>query len=807
MASRRVLPAVFALIAAFAGVLAPTPAEAIPGDVTPVISGLVGLVDAVRLDGAVWVIAADGTLGRLTGTDVVETIPLDEIISANGMTAGPDGNLWIAIFQGDHVARVDPDTHVVTVFPTTGIDGPLGVVTGPDGGVWLTGFLNNVLGRIDPATGVVTTTTGSGLVGPEHITAGSDGNLWYTGNGQVGRLTMSNGNRQTFNPTGVSGLRDIASAADGTLWITGNTNDTIGKVDLGTGATTPFPATGVDGPATFGVTNGELWVSGQNNDTVAKITTSTGAVAAHAVTGVDEPGAITQLNGTQFAVLGSGLAPVIGVVTQSSGALVETGPSSSIDLPQGVVLGPDGNIWMDAFADDRVVRFDRVTGEVTPFALPGLDGPHEIAVGPDGNLWTTGRTNDTIGRVDPDTGAASVFPTTGVDNPRGITAGPDGNVWIVGRDNDTVGRVNPTSGVVTPFPATGVDAPRQITAAPDGNLYLTGSANDTIARVTPATGAVTPISTGEIDGPFGIATGADGRLWVTGTSVGDISRVALDGTVEHTEPLPTGASPINVLAGPDGNLWVAAQGIDELIRVTPFFGITRFSTAGATDGPIDMAAAPDNQLWFGGELDDRVATMRTFAPHGFSDVAASAFFQDGLEWARSFGLVEGFANGTYRPRNAVLRGQIVNMLWNLMDQPAGSPPHGFADVRPTAFFDAALDWAKAEGLVSGFARNRYRPNDAVNRGQLVNMLWNLVGQPEGSPPHGFGDVRANAFFGPALDWAKAQGLVSGFGGNRYKPNDPVNRGQVVSILYNLARNPAAWEGADTVPPTVLFTAG
>jgi virginiamycin B lyase len=801
MVLRRALLGSLVLLGAAIGLVAPPPAAAQPGDVQRVVSDVRDINRAVSAGGAMWISAEDAVLGRVTAPDIVETIPLDGIDEVTDMATGPDGNIWITAFHADAIARFVPATHGLTVFPTTGIDGPNGVAAGPDGNVWVTGFLNNTLGRINPATGAVTLTNTSGLLAPEHITAGSDGNLWYTGNTQVGRYTPAGG-LATFNPTGVTGLTDIATAADGTLWITGNTNDTVGRINLATGVATPFPATGVDGPVAFGTTNGELWVSGENNDTVAEITTGTGAVAAHAI-GVDEPGDIVPFAAGTLAVIGTGTDDAVAVMDQATASLTASFPSSSIDLPQGAVLGPDGNIWMDAFADDRVVRFDVDTGVVTPFPLTGMDGTHEIAVGPDGNLWTTGRNSDTIARINPSTGAASVFPTTGVDNPRGVTAGPDGQVWIVGRDNDTVGRVVPSTGAVTAFPATGVDQPRHIVSGPDGNLYVNGSANDTIARVTPASGAVVPISTGVIDGPFGMTLGPDDKLWVTATTANTISRVALNGTVEHSEPLFPGSSPVNVVSGPDGNLWVAAQGIDQLVRVTPFFGMTGFPTTDV-DGPIDLAAAPDNRLWFGGELDDRIATMATFSPHGFSDVPASAFFQDGVEWARGFGLVNGFNNGTYRPRDPVLRGQVANMLWNLMDAPEGSPPHGFVDVPANAFFRQGLDWAKAEGLVNGFPGHRYRPNHAVNRGQLVNMLWNLVGRPEGSPPHGFVDVPANAFFADGLDWAKAQGLVNGFSGNRYKPTDPVNRGQIASILYNLARNPAAWDEAEAVPSTVLF---
>ena len=67
-----------------------------------------------------------------------------------------------------------------------------------------------------------------------------------------------------------------------------------------------------------------------------------------------------------------------------------------------------------------------------------------------------------------------------------------------------------------------------------------------------------------------------------------------------------------------------------------------------------------------------------------------------------------------------------------------------------------------------------------------------MGQPAGAPPHGFSDVPAGAFYEDALDWAKDEGLVNGFPGNRYKPKDAVKRQQIAFILHNLARTPTAW---------------
>ena len=89
----------------------------------------------------------------------------------------------------------------------------------------------------------------------------------------------------------------------------------------------------------------------------------------------------------------------------------------------------------------------------------------------------------------------------------------------------------------------------------------------------------------------------------------------------------------------------------------------------------------------------------------------------------------------------------------------------------------------------------------MNRAQIVSWLWELAGQPAGIP-HGFSDVSPGAWFSPALDWAKVKGLVSGFPGNVFRPNDPVNRAQIVDMLDDFASNGTAWSNW-TGPP--LYT--
>ena len=73
-----------------------------------------------------------------------------------GITAGPDGNLWFTEFNGGRVGRITP-AGVVTEF-SAGItpgSSPNGITAGPDGNLWFTEFNGGRVGRITPA-GVVT---------------------------------------------------------------------------------------------------------------------------------------------------------------------------------------------------------------------------------------------------------------------------------------------------------------------------------------------------------------------------------------------------------------------------------------------------------------------------------------------------------------------------------------------------------------------------------------------------------------------------------------------------------------------------
>ncbi len=115
---------------------------------------------------------------------------------------------------------------------------------------------------------------------------------------------------------------------------------------------------------------------------------------------------------------------------------------------------------------------------------------------------------------------------------------------------------------------------------------------------------------------------------------------------------------------------------------------------------------------------------------------------------------------------------------------------GFADVKVTDWFYEAVNFAVDNGIMSGYNANQFGPNDTLTRAMVVQVLYNKEGQPAlNGLKHNFSDVPATQWFNNAVTWGSNRGVVSGFGGGVFKPEDAVTIEQVAVILWNYSFTP------------------
>lgn len=114
------------------------------------------------------------------------------------------------------------------------------------------------------------------------------------------------------------------------------------------------------------------------------------------------------------------------------------------------------------------------------------------------------------------------------------------------------------------------------------------------------------------------------------------------------------------------------------------------------------------------------------------------------------------------------------------------PSAKFTDVSAGDWFHAAVDCMVEKGIMTGVSSSIFAPGATTTRGMIVTMLYNLEGKPAISD-NTFEDVTAGEWYANAVNWAAEKGIVSGYGNNKFGPNDNVTREQMAAILYRYAQ--------------------
>lgn len=170
---------------------------------------------------------------------------------------------------------------------------------------------------------------------------------------------------------------------------------------------------------------------------------------------------------------------------------------------------------------------------------------------------------------------------------------------------------------------------------------------------------------------------------------------------------------------------------------------------------------------------------------GFADVAANAWYADAVEYVRDNGLMSGTSTTTFSPDGTMTRAMLATTLYREAGSPAVTGTDAFSDTQAGAWYEDAVLWASQEGVVSGYGNGLFGTNDPVSREQIATILWRYAGSPNASAGQDFADETAiSAYASAAVDWARANGIVNGMEGNRFAPQLSATRAQVATILRN-----------------------
>lgn len=177
----------------------------------------------------------------------------------------------------------------------------------------------------------------------------------------------------------------------------------------------------------------------------------------------------------------------------------------------------------------------------------------------------------------------------------------------------------------------------------------------------------------------------------------------------------------------------------------------------------------------------------------FSDVPASSWYSDAVDFASSRELFSGTSAATFSPEVSMTRGMLTQVLYSLENNPEITSTAAFTDVSSQDWYASAVNWAAGEGVVTGYEDGSFGANDVITREQLAVMLYRYA-QTAGydtsasTDLSGYSDAgQISSYAAQALAWANAEGLISGTSDTTLSPTASATRAQVATILMRFCQ--------------------
>ena len=175
----------------------------------------------------------------------------------------------------------------------------------------------------------------------------------------------------------------------------------------------------------------------------------------------------------------------------------------------------------------------------------------------------------------------------------------------------------------------------------------------------------------------------------------------------------------------------------------------------------------------------------------FTDVPEYEWFAESVEYVKDKGLMNGITVTTFEPQTSITRGMIVTIIYRLEGSPKVNSELQFSDVNPTYYYCTPIIWASENGIVNGYSKDTFAPDDEITREQFATILYryaenkgidvsydaekvNLTSYED--------DDRISDYAVNAISWANETGLIKGVTVTTLEPQGKATRAQAATIF-------------------------
>lgn len=184
----------------------------------------------------------------------------------------------------------------------------------------------------------------------------------------------------------------------------------------------------------------------------------------------------------------------------------------------------------------------------------------------------------------------------------------------------------------------------------------------------------------------------------------------------------------------------------------------------------------------------------------YSDVPENSWYHDNVAFVYQMGLMNGVDKTHFNPTASLTRAELVTILYRLEklycsnhSKPlaASGDQNKFEDVPSGSFYESAVAWASANGIVKGVDSSSFNPTGLVTREQIATIFYRYYtfqgreAQTSGSLNSFSDGHQVSDYAKSALEWAVGCGLIEGNEDKTIRPQNSASRAEAAVLMERM----------------------
>lgn len=145
-----------------------------------------------------------------------------------------------------------------------------------------------------------------------------------------------------------------------------------------------------------------------------------------------------------------------------------------------------------------------------------------------------------------------------------------------------------------------------------------------------------------------------------------------------------------------------------------------------------------------------------------------------INYLMSKKIINGYPDGTFRPKQAVTRAEAAIMLGKALNLNGWKRTTPFKDVAATSVASGYIASAVQKGIINGYSDGTFRPEEPITRVHMALLLQRAFNLTEKSSVY-FKDVPSSGTEYDAINTIATAGLASGYPDGTFQPKNSVTR--------------------------------